>query len=295
MSPITHGEKRVFRMKTLKIFGIVSLLVLLSVAVSSAASEELAGNEVPATAPSASPVELTGREIMEQSEAKNKGTDEYNKTSMKLINKNGQERNRKIEYFKKTDEKDNDRVFMRFMEPGDVKGVSLLTIEYSDRDDDQWLYLPALKKVRRISSSDQGDNFMGTDYTYEDIRAEKLDQHEYNLVGSEVLDGHDCYLIVALPSTEKQKKESGYNRREIWMRKDVLLMVQVKYYDKKGEFLKMQVRRDIVEAAPNLFRPNFMEMKNLKTGHTTQITFQERAINKGIPDEIFTERELKKG
>ncbi len=239
--------------------------------------------------------ELNGRQIMEKSEAQNKGKDEYNKTSMKLINKRGQERDRKIEYYKKTDENDNDRVFMRFIEPADVKGVGLLTIEHTDRDDDQWLYLPALRKVRRISSSDQGDNFMGTDYTYEDIRAEKLDEHQYNLTGSEVIDGHDCHVIVALPSTEKQKNESGYSRREIWMRKDVLLMVQIKYYDKKGELLKVEVRRDIVEAAPNLYRPNIMEMQNLKTGHSTRITFDEREINKGISDQIFTERELKRG
>lgn len=248
-----------------------------------------------AGAPAAFSGELTGRQIMEKSEAQNKGKDEYNMTSMKLINKRGQERDRKIEYYKTTDEEDNDKVFMRFVEPADVKGVGLLTIEHTDRDDDQWLYLPALRKVRRISSSDQGDNFMGTDYTYEDIRAEKLDEHQYNLTGSEVIDGHECYVIVALPSTEKQRNESGYSRREIWMRKDVLLMVHIKYYDRKGELLKVEVREDIVEAAPNLYRPNVMQMQNLKTGHTTRITFDEREINKGIPDRIFTERELKRG
>lgn len=248
-----------------------------------------------AGAPAVDSEELTGRQIMEKSEAQNKGKDEYNTTSMKLINKRGQERDRKIEYYKATDENDNDKVFMRFIEPADVKGVGLLTIEHTDLDDDQWLYLPALRKVRRISSSDQGDNFMGTDYTYEDIRAEKLDEHEYNRVGNETIDGHDCYVIVALPSTEKQKDESGYSRREIWMRKDVLLMIQIKYYDKKGGLLKIEVRKDIAEAAPNLYRPNIMEMQNLKTGHTTRITFDEREINKGIPDRIFTERELKRG
>ena len=246
-------------------------------------------------APAVGSEELTGRQIMEKSEAQNKGKDEYNKMSMTLINKRGQERNREVEYYKVTDDSDNDKVFMRFLEPADVKGVGLLTIEHGDRDDDQWLYLPALRKVRRISSSDQGDNFMGTDYTYEDIRPEKLDQHEYNLLGSETIDGHDCYIIVALPATEKQKKESGYSRREIWMRKDVLLMIQIKYYDKKGEILKMEVRKGVVEPAPNLFRPNVMQIENLRTGHSTRITFGERKINEGIPERIFTERELQRG
>ena len=255
----------------------------------------LVGAMVLAITFSAGSEELTGREIMDKSEAQNKGDDEYNEMSMRLINKRGQERKRKVEYYIKTDENDNDKLFMRFIEPADVKGVALLTIEHTERDDDQWLYLPALRKVRRISSSDQGDNFMGTDYTYEDIRAEKLDHHEYKLQGSEIIDGHDCHIIVASPSTDKQKSESSYSRREIWMRKDVLLMLQINYYDKKGDLLKMEVRKDIVEAAPNLYRPNFMEMRNLKTGHTTQITFDKRRINKGISDRIFTERELQRG
>ncbi len=239
--------------------------------------------------------ELSGRQIMERNEEQNKGDDEYNKTSMRLINKRGQERNRKMEYSRKTDADDNDKIFMRFLEPADVKGVGLLTIEHSDLDDDQWLYLPALKKVRRISASDQNDNFMGTDFTYEDIRSEKLEKHEYRLVRSEVIDGHDCYLIEALPATEQQKQESGYSRREIWIRKDIFLKIQTKYYDKKGGHFKTEVHRDVVEAAPDIYRPNIMEMKNLKTGHTTQITFDERRINSGIPDRVFTKRELKRG
>ncbi|GAB4346498.1 MAG: outer membrane lipoprotein-sorting protein [Candidatus Abyssubacteria bacterium] len=238
---------------------------------------------------------LTGRQIIEQEEKQNKGRDEFNEMSMKLINDRGQERNRKVEYYRQTDENDNDKILMRFLEPADVKGVGLLTIEHSDRDDDQWLYLPALRKVRRISAADQTDNFMGTDFTYEDIRSEKYDEHEYKLLGSDVIDGYECYLIEALPATEKQKRESGYSRREIWVRKDILLTVQVKFYDRKGELVKVEVRKDIIEAAPNIYRPNFMEMKNLKTGHTTQLTFDQRRINQGIPDRIFSERELKRG
>ncbi len=239
--------------------------------------------------------ELTGREIMEKDEQQNKGEDEFNKTLMVLVNKRGQERKRKMEYYSKTGKDDNDKILIRFLEPSDVKGVGLLTIEYSDRDDDQWLYLPALKKVRRISSSDQGDSFMGTDFTYEDIRSEKLDKHTYAVIGSESVDGHDCYVIEALPATEEQKKDSGYSKRVIWMRKDIFLMLKVEYYNKKGEHFKTEVRKDIVEAAPNLYRPNFMEMKNHKTGHTTQITFDERKINSGLADRLFTERMLKRG
>lgn len=239
--------------------------------------------------------ELTGLEIMERDERQNKGEDEFNKTMMVLVNKRGQERKRKMEYYSKTGKDDNDKILIRFLEPSDVKGVGLLTIEHSDRDDDQWLYLPALKKVRRISSSDQSDSFMGTDYTYEDIRSEKLDKHTYAVIGSESIDGQDCYMIEALPATDEQKKDSGYSKRIIWVRKDIFLMVQMKYYNKKGEHFKTSVRKDVVEAAPNLYRPNFMKMENHKTGHSTTITFDERKMNSGLSDKLFTERTLKRG
>jgi outer membrane lipoprotein-sorting protein len=136
---------------------------------------------------------------------------------------------------------------------------------------------------------------MGTDYTYEDIRSEKLDEHTYELVGSEVVDGRDCYVVEALPATEKQKKESGYSKRILWLRKDIFLTVKVEYFDKKGEQFKTEVHRDIVEAAPNLYRPNFMKMENHETGHSTTITFDERKINSGLSDSLFTERMLKRG
>jgi hypothetical protein len=238
--------------------------------------------------------ELTGRQIMEKEERLNKGKDEFNYMNMRLINSRGQERNRKIEYYRKTDEGDNDSILMRFLEPADVKGVGLLTVEQPKREDDQWLYLPALKKVRRISSSEQTDNFMGTDFTYEDIRSEKYDKHLYNIIGNETVDGHDCYVIEALPASEAEKKESGYSRREIWVRKNIFLTVQTKYYDAIGEYFKIGVRKDIIEVAPNIYRGNFMEMRNLKTGHTTQLLFNDRRINKGIESIIFTERELKR-
>jgi outer membrane lipoprotein-sorting protein len=239
--------------------------------------------------------ELTGRRIMELNEERNQGNDEFNLTTMRLINKRGQERKRKMEYYSKTYEGDNDKIMIRFLEPADVKGVGLLTVEHTDRDDDQWLYLPALKKVRRISSSDQGDSFMGSDYTYEDIRSEKLDKNDYKLTGDEAVDGQECYIIEATPSSEEQKKDSGYSKRFLWIRKDIYLTIKAEYYNKKGALFKTEIRGDVVEAAPGLYRPNLMEMKNLKTGHTTRITFEGRKIDEGIKDKVFTERTLKRG
>jgi len=187
----------------------------------------------------------------------------------------------------------DDNVLVRFLEPADVKGVGLLTLEHESSEDDQWLYLPALKKERRITASDQSDNFMGTDFTYEDMKSEKLNDHTYALLRGETLDGVECYVIEAIPSTEKQKKESGYSKRELWIDKKTLLRVQVKYYDKKGEHFKIERRSNIEQVLPGLFRPNYIEMKNLRIQNTTQLTFRKRQLNTELSDSLFTVRSLK--
>ena len=239
--------------------------------------------------------EPTGKEIMTLEDTENEARDEIMVMRMKLINKRGQTRNRVISFTIKEINEDDDNILVRFLEPADVAGVGLLTLEHEATDDDQWLYLPALKKERRISASDQSDSFMGTDFTYEDMKSEKQNDHDYTLLREEVLDGMECYVIEAAPSTAKQKKESGYGKREIWIDKETYLRVQVKYYDKKGEYFKIEHRSDIEEALPGHYRPNYVEMKNLKTKHTTQLTFKERQLNTDIPDNVFSIRFLKRG
>ena len=239
--------------------------------------------------------ELTGKEIMRLEDTENEAQSEIMVMSMKLINKRGQIRNRTIEFTVTKINEDDDNILVRFLEPADVAGVGLLTLEHEATEDDQWLYLPALKKERRISASDQSDNFMGTDFTYEDMKSEKLNDHNYTLLREESLDGRDCYVIEAIPSTEKQKKESGYSKRELWIDKETFLRLQVRYFDKKGEYFKIEQRAEIEEVSPSLYRPNYVEMKNLKKQHTTQLTFNERQLNMDLPDSLFTVRSLKRG
>jgi len=239
--------------------------------------------------------ELTGNEIMRLEDTENEAQDEIMVMSMKLINKRGQMRNRVISFSVKKANEFDDNILVRFFEPSDVKGVGLLTLEHEEADDDQWLFLPALKKERRISSSDQSDSFMGTDFTYEDMKSEKLNDHEYTLLREESLEGVDCLVVEAVPSTEKQKRESGYSKRELWIDKKTFLRLQVKYSDKKGEYFKIEQRSEIEEVLPGIYRPNYVEMKNLKKQHTTQLSFKERQLNVDLSDSLFTVRSLKRG
>ncbi len=237
--------------------------------------------------------ELTGRQIMERVEVQNDSEDETSTIMMTLINRRGKKRVREIRNWGKKIDERNDKRFSRFISPSDVKGTSVLTIEHTDADDDQWLYLPALRKVRRISSSDKTDHFMGSDFTFEDIQSEDLEHFEYRLLGTETVDGEDCYVVEAIPVTEKKLKETGYDKRQLWVRKDNFVTVQTKFWNRKGEYFKILKAYDLEQLAQGIWRPKRVEVEDFKAKHKTILEFSERVINAGLSDDVFTKRNLK--
>ncbi|NOX88359.1 MAG: outer membrane lipoprotein-sorting protein [Calditrichaeota bacterium] len=240
--------------------------------------------------------ELTAREIMQKNDEQRTSKDEQSELTMELINRKGKKRVRKVRQITKTKQDGNEKSLIRFLAPADVRGTGLLTVEQSDRDDDQWLYLPALKKVRRISASDQSDNFMGTDFAFEDLRSEELDKYHYTLLGKEIVDSNECYVIEAAPSDPQEKKDSGYSKRILWIRADNFVTVRIKFFDKKEELLKIFKSSDIREIGNSAkWRAHRIEMENLKTGHKTVLYFNNYIINKGVEDRYFTQRYLERG
>jgi outer membrane lipoprotein-sorting protein len=239
---------------------------------------------------------ITGREIIKKNDQQRKAADEKLELTMKLINKKGNERIRKVIQFKKTNDKGQQKTLIRFLSPADVKGTGLLTIEHSDGDDDQWLYLPALRKVRRISASNKSDNFVGTDFSYQDLKSEQMENYQYTLLKEENINGTDCFVVEAVPNNDKEKKESGYSKRILWISKDNYVALQIYYYDKKGELFKEYKANDIrlIDGA-NKWRAHKIEMENHKKNHQTFLNYNNFLINKGIKDNLFTERYLKRG
>jgi len=239
--------------------------------------------------------DLSPREIMEKNEIQMTDRDEQSRFTMKLINKRGKERKRKVALYSKTDELDNDKTLIRFLTPADVKGVGLLSIDDGDRED-QWLYLPALKRVRRISSSEKTDSFMGSDFSYEDIEQNELDNYEYSILREEVVDGVACFVIQSIPVNEDVKKESAYSKADVWIRKDNYVSIKVNLYNKKGDVIKIMNSSDVrpVDGTDN-WRAYLIVMQNVKTGHRTELRYEERKINKGVEDKFFTQRYLERG
>ncbi|MCP4401881.1 MAG: outer membrane lipoprotein-sorting protein [bacterium] len=239
--------------------------------------------------------EIDARQVAVNNDRQEDGDDATTDLEMTLINKRGQERKRKVISYRKDYGKD-EKTVMFFKKPADVKDTGFLTWSYddADTDDEQWLYLPALKKVRRISSSKKADYFMGTDFTYSDMGDRNTDDYDYKHLGTEVIDGIECYHIESTPKDKKTIKDTGYSRSEVWIRPDNWLMVKAKFYDKKGKYLKELLAGDI-EEIDGIWTAKTMHMVNEQKNHQTIFTFSNHAYNTGLEDDIFSQRRLTKG
>jgi outer membrane lipoprotein-sorting protein len=231
--------------------------------------------------------ETTGRDIMEKVDNRYTGDDQIAEMTMTLIKSSGRKRVRKVKVWQK-DYGKNDKSLMRFLEPADVRGTGFLVWEHESKDDDQWLYLPALKKVRRISSKEKEKSFMGTDFSYDDLGSHDLDDYDYAFLRSETFNDQDCYVIKSVPKPEKKK---SYSKTISWIRKDIFIATKIEFYDKKGEFLK-RMHAFNIEKINEIWTTKKMEMENVQKKHITILELENVRYNIGLKDNIFTERNL---
>ena len=236
-------------------------------------------------------------QIMEKNSVVSKVPDSVADATFTLINKTGQERVRKTFGTTKLAENGSDNMRMtRFLSPPDVKGTVSLLIEHADKDDDIWIYLPALKKVRRLVSNNKKDSFMGTDFTYADVIGFKVGEWNYNLLKEEMVEGQACYVIEALPKTEAVKSSNGYSKRIGWLRKDNLMAVKMDYWDESGQMLKTSTFTDIqlVDQKRGKWQAMRFEASNVQTGHRTVIKYDNFKANQQVKGEFFTTRYMEK-
>jgi outer membrane lipoprotein-sorting protein len=239
--------------------------------------------------------QTTGMDIMRKYKTQMLTKDQSVNITMKIINKKGKERIRQITKISKTDVQENVSQLILFNAPADIKGTGLLSIEHSDRQDDRWLYLPALRRTRRISSTNRSDQFMGSDYTYEDIEPEKIQEFTYTLLGEEYLNNIECYKIEAVPNNQKTKDESGYSKRILFIDKERYFNYKTIFYDKKGTQIKV-LRNEgfsLIEDTDK-WRPESTVMNVMKEGETI-LYYDNYKINKGLKDNYFTKYNLERG
>lgn len=217
------------------------------------------------------------------------GDDMEARILMQLIDKGGQERIRDLTMLRKNDaEGGGQKYFIYFHQPSDVKDTTFMVYKYPDRDDDRWLFIPAINLVKRIAANDKYSSFVGSDFSYEDISGRKLQEDTYSLLKEEELNGKSCYVIESLPNGSAE-----YTKRISWIDKANYLPLKEEFYDKQNELYKQFEAIEIkdINGIPTATK---RIMKNAKTGHRTEVTFQTVEYNVGIGDDIFSERYLKR-
>lgn len=236
-------------------------------------------------------------EIMKANFMVGKLRDSESTMTMVLIDARGIRRERKVESFSRllSNGIDQERV-AKFLSPPDVRGTATLTRENSGGDDDIWVYLPALKKVRRLVASNKRDSFMGSDFSYGDVITPRVEDWNHTFIKSEPCGEHDCYVIESTPASEDIKRNTGYGKKTQWIRTDNSMTVKGEYADSAGRPFKEFIARELFQADPELNRwlAKVLRMKNLQTEGITEISFDEIKVNTGVPEATFSERYLRR-
>ncbi|HDP99738.1 MAG TPA: outer membrane lipoprotein-sorting protein [bacterium] len=224
--------------------------------------------------------ELSALDIVKKMDAVvNAPRDQKMSITMTLVDKNGDQKERKTEMYQKGDE----MRLVRFLSPADQKGISFLSLP----DDVMYLYLPAFRKVRRIASHVKNESFAGTDFSYDDLSSFKYSE-EYN---PKLLETTDEFYILEL--TPKPDVNKDYSKLKMWVRKDNFCPAKIEHYDKGGNLWKIMERLKIVKKGEYWVALE-MEMKDLKTQHSTKSITETIELDSGLSDDIFTQRNLKR-
>ncbi|SHO81444.1 Outer membrane lipoprotein-sorting protein [hydrothermal vent metagenome] len=239
----------------------------------------------------------SARDIMVKVDARDDGKSIQEDMYMILIDKNGKKRTRDIKSYSKDFGVDTHKI-MFFKSPADVKNTSFLTFDYDDasRDDDQWLYLPALKKVKRIPSSDKSGSFMGSDFSYFDMTDRDLSDYKFKLIKETKVRGKDAWMIESTPTNRKVIKESGYKKTVAIVRKDNFVVVRAINYLTNGKKKYLDIKKLHKQAGVWVVdEMSMITKKGKSTLHKTVLKFKNIKVNKNLSDSLFTTRRLSKG
>lgn len=250
----------------------------------------LQGGDVNAAGPSA-------RDIMDKAAQARKLDGSEAVVKMTMTDDKGSTRERKITMATKLyDGGKTEKRILRFLAPADVKGTGVLVFDYDSAPDDVWIFLPALRKTRRIVSSQRSQSFLGSEFSFGDLNVPSLDEFKYNLVKEENAGGEPCYVVDVLPKDKATADAEGYSKKTYWISKATYSVRRALFYDKGGKLLKELTasRIKLLDPAHKRYRAMRMEMVNKQNGRKSVFESEKVTLAPDTKDEYFTTRYLER-
>ncbi len=209
---------------------------------------------------------------------------------MELKNRQGQSSLREVRVKVLEVTGDGDKSMSIFDTPADIKGTASLTYSHALEPDEQWLYLPALKRVKRISSKNKSGPFMGSEFAYEDISSQEIEKYSYKYIKDEIINDTDCFVIERHP----EYKHSGYTRQVVWINKNEYRPEKIDFYDRKNVLLKTLIYSNYKQYLDQYWRADTMHMENHQTGKSTTLNWSNYKFKTGLTDKDFSRNSLKR-
>jgi hypothetical protein len=241
------------------------------------------------------------RAIMEKVDARNDGDNQTADMEMVLIDKKGQKRIRKIKTFSK-DKGDDTYRLMFFVKPADVKDTAFLTYDYDNpaKDDDQWLYLPALRKTKRIATADKSGSFMGSDLNYSDMTSPDLNDYDfsfYEKTKEMEVRGEKVWIIWSVPRSKAIVEEIGYKKSLLFVRQDINMVIRAKRWVKSGGYIKyVDVKKlELIDGIWVATETRVTKKRGKTAVHKTIMTWDNVKFNQNLDYNLFTIRRMEKG
>ena len=242
---------------------------------------------------------MTANEIMQKVDARDTGKTQISTATMTLVDKEDRKRVRKLKLFSK-EFSDVDKSISFFVSPTDVKDTSFLSYDWNDegKEDDSWLYLPAMQRVNRTAAGDKSNSWMGSDFTFSDVEGAEVNEYTYKILSeSDPVDGHDCWKIEALPKSKAIVKKTGYLKTINWVRKDAFLVVRGINYVKKGKRVKYYSTKDIkkIDGIWTIGTIQMVTTKNKKVQHSSIFSLENVSYNDDVADSMFEVETMQRG
>ncbi len=232
-----------------------------------------------------------GLEIAKEADKRDTGfVDSTANMKMILRNKQGQTNTREVKVKTLEVIGDGDKGLSIFNTPKDIKGTASLTYSHALKPDEQWLYLPALKRVKRISSKNKSGPFMGSEFAYEDISSQEVEKYTYKYIKDETFNGIDCFVVERYPAY----KHSGYTRQVVWVNKQEYRAEKIDFYDRKNVLLKTLTYSGYQQYLNKFWRADEMNMINHQTGKSTTLSWKNYKFKTGLSDKDFNRNSLKR-